>query len=462
MKKNIYTLALAAALMASAATLTSCDEDNHGTTPTPPTAEESLYVIPAVDGEATYLITATSLDSGRVSAIGNGTEVMNASYWVYKDGEYAFALVYNKGGAGTGASYYLDGNGRIAEKYTYTYNRITTYGTWGDHVITASTGDASKPDAEGNYAQVLLFNYLNANDGTQEEGSINAENFLGNGEKVHFAGIVETGNRLYTSVIPGGMSLYGISHWPEMVTDASLVTTEAGGSGSGAYTAGVIPSTQYPDSAFVAIYTGSSFDEAPIIARTGKIGFACGRMRSQYYQTIWAASNGDLYVFSPGYGRSFVSTDALKKVTGTLPSGVVRIKAGETEFDEDYYVNIEALGNKNPLFRCWHIDEDYFLLQLYKNGAESMINDGQYADVSELAIFKAEEGTLTLITGLPENMSIGGEPYGENGAVYIPVNVTTDAYPSFYKVDARTATAVKGLTVETESIKTAGRLTVKH
>ena len=462
MKKNIYTLALAAALMASAATLTSCDEDNHGTTPTPPTAEESLYVIPAVDGEATYLITATSLDSGRVSAIGNGTEVMNASYWVYKDGEYAFALVYNKGGAGTGASYYLDGNGRIAEKYTYTYNRITTYGTWGDHVITASTGDASKPDAEGNYAQVLLFNYLNANDGTQEEGSINAENFLGNGEKVHFAGIVETGNRLYTSVIPGGMSLYGISHWPEMVTDASLVTTEAGGSGSGAYTAGVIPSTQYPDSAFVAIYTGSSFDEAPIIARTGKIGFACGRMRSQYYQTIWAASNGDLYVFSPGYGRSFVSTDALKKVTGTLPSGVVRIKAGETEFDEDYYVNIEALGNKNPLFRCWHIDEDYFLLQLYKNGAESMVNDGQYADVSELAIFKAEEGTLTLITGLPENMSIGGEPYGENGAVYIPVNVTTDAYPSFYKVDARTATAVKGLTVETESIKTAGRLTVKH
>lgn len=78
----------------------------------------------------------------------------------------------------------------------------------------------------------------------------------------------------------------------------------------------------------------------------------------------------------------------------------MRIKAGETHFDEDYYVNIEALGNKNPLFRCWHIDEDYFLLQLYKNGAESMINDGQYADVSELAIFKAEEGLLTLISGL--------------------------------------------------------------
>lgn len=51
MKKNINTLMLAAALMASATALTSCDKDNNGTTPTPPATEESLYVIPAVDGE---------------------------------------------------------------------------------------------------------------------------------------------------------------------------------------------------------------------------------------------------------------------------------------------------------------------------------------------------------------------------------------------------------------------------
>ena len=121
---------------------------------------------------------------------------------------------------------------------------------------------------------MLLFNYLNSKDGSQEEASVNAENFLGNGEKVHFAGIVEANNRLYTSVIPGGMSLYGIAQWPEMVTDESLVTTEAGGSGSGAYTAGVIPSTQYPDKAFIAIYSGDSFDEKPVIAETDKIGFA--------------------------------------------------------------------------------------------------------------------------------------------------------------------------------------------
>ena len=56
-----------------------------------------------------------------------------------------------------------------------------------------------------------------------------------------------------------------------------------------------------------------------MIAKTDKIGYACGRMRSQYYQTIWAADNGDVYVFSPGYGRTAVSSSDLKKVTGQKP-----------------------------------------------------------------------------------------------------------------------------------------------
>lgn len=456
--KKYYVWALTISLMS---VLTACEKNNGDIEPVPnPNVTESLYVIPAVVGDASYLITAESLDDGEVSVEGNGTEVLNASYWVYKGNNYVFALVYNKGGVGTGASYYLNANGKPIEKFAYTYNRITTYGTWGDNIITASTGDASVADEKGNIPQVLLFNYLNALDGSQEESFVNAENFLGNGEKVHFAGFAEANNKLYTSVIPGGMSLYGISRWPDKVTDETLITTEAGGSGSGAYTAGVIPSTQYPDKAYIAIYSGNSFDEEPIIAETDKIGFACGRFRSQYYQTIWTTNDGDVYAFSPGYGRTFISTNELKKTTGQLPSGVVRIKAGETDFDEYYYVNLEELGNNNPMYRCWYIDDDYFLLQFYRNGVESMINDGKDADVSELGIFDAANKTLKLVSGLPTDMSIGGEPYGENGAVYIPINVTTGEYPAFYKVDAKTGKAVKGLTIKAESIQTAGKLNV--
>ncbi|MCB6551502.1 DUF4374 domain-containing protein, partial [Parabacteroides distasonis] len=81
-----------------------------------------------------------------------------------------------------------------------------------------------------------------------------------------WAGLVEANNKIYTSVILMGMSKYGIKKWPEAVTDQELVTKTDGGSGSGAYTAGVIPSTQYPDNAYVAIYSGTNFNETPVIA----------------------------------------------------------------------------------------------------------------------------------------------------------------------------------------------------
>ncbi len=152
----------------------------------------------------------------------------------------------------------------------------------------------------------------------------------------------------------------GQSNRPKLITKAD------GGSGSGAYTAGVIPSTQYPDNAYVAIYSGTNFNGTPVIATTDKIGYACGRMRSQYYQTIWPADNGDVYVFSPGYGRTAVSSSDLKKVTGKETLRRNAYQSGCNSFDPDYYVNFEEIGTKHPIFRCWHISEDYFLLQLYK------------------------------------------------------------------------------------------------
>ena len=258
-------------LFRSGVFVASCDDDNNPVD-NPPIDGETAYVVAATTGEASYLVVANSLDEGTVSTQGNGTEVIGGTYWVYKGLDYVFALVYNKGGAGTGASYYLGADGKMKEKYTYTYNRITSYGTWGDKVVTVSTGDSKITDEDQNVAQALLFNYLDATDGSQEEGTLLAENYLGNGEKVSWAGLVEANNKIYTSVIPMGMSKYGIKKWPEAVTDQELVTKTDGGSGSGAYTAGVIPSTQYPDNAYVAIYNGTNFNETPVIAKTDKIG----------------------------------------------------------------------------------------------------------------------------------------------------------------------------------------------
>lgn len=463
-KNNTFNLLATALVISGTMAIVSCDDSSDLNNSSGNTKVTSRYVIAAKAGGATYLITAESPDSGYISTRKNGTETIGGSYWVFYDDKCLFSLQYNDGSAGTGASYVLNANtGKIQEDKSYTFNRITTYGVWGDNVITVSTNNGSAESIVAGdttyYAKYLQFNYLNANSGVTKTGSHIAENFLNNGETVSFAGFVEANGKLYTSVVPTGMSHYCVKAYPDKITDTGLVATKKGGSGSGAYTPGQIPSTQYPDSAFVAIYSGDSFNETPIITRTGKIGYACGRYKSQYYQTIWAADNGDLYVFSSGYGRTATSSADLKRVTGTLPSGVVRIKAGATDFDPDYYYNLEEIGTGHPLFRCWHITEDYFLIQHYSSNEMTA-----QTPVKELAIFKGEGGQYRQVTdGLPDvgKISSFGTPFSANGYAYIPVVTTDGNSPALYKIDPKTGKATKGLVIDAEEVVAAGKLSAK-
>lgn len=465
-RKNLF-LGLGALCMGSI--FMSCQE-NDGPSFSAHNNFKGNYVIPVTAGGTSYLLTAESLDEGRISVIENGKEFQDQiSYWIFYDPYYFFGIKYNNGSQGTGGCYYLDAQNIPQKKYSYTFNRFTTYGKWGDNVITVSTGNTNQKDDKGNAAQGFLFNYLNVKTGTTStnQNVILAENYLGNGEKVTMAGFVEANGKLYTSIIPMGMSHYGVNMWPDKVVNKDYIATGDGGSGSGKYTAGQIPSTQYPDNAYIAIYSGNSFDDTPLIATTDKIGFACGRMKSQYYQTIWSDDDGNLYVFSGGYGRTATQPAAganLKaKAQGKLKSGVVRIPAGSNDFD-DYYCNLEEMvgASGNPLFRCWHVGGDYFLLNNYGCSIEEVAKLSSNAPKNELVIFKASEKRLIPITGLPDKAlisSFGNSPYLENKYFYIPVLTTEEgAIPTFYKINPETGIAVKGLEVEADEITTVGKI----
>ena len=204
MGKNHYLWALAA--IVGSLTMASCSDDE----PTSPSdggalaAGESRYIIAASAGDAVYLLTAKSLDEGQITAYQDGLETESSSNWIFYGDRYLFSFQYNDGAQGTGFSYNLDAaTGKMVEAQQYTYNRTTTYGTWGENVITSSTNAGTREqDAQGNYAYYLQFNYLNVNDATSSSGSCLAENFLGNGERVSFAGFVEANGKLYTSVVP--------------------------------------------------------------------------------------------------------------------------------------------------------------------------------------------------------------------------------------------------------------------
>lgn len=453
MKKFLIT-SLTAAFFAGCL-FTSCSDDNTVDPNPGENEDQSGYVIAASADEANYLLKTNTLTEGTTSAVKNGLTTQSGSYWIYYQDKYLYRLVYNQGNAGLTSSYILNDKGKVEERdNTYEIKRFTSYGIYNDLIITSSTGDMGEKYADENGYQPkgLLLSYLDVKQETFKTNNevIKVENYLENGEFVTLAGILQVGSKIFSAAIPMGLSQYGVkAEGGKYVKYPELVKKEAGGSGSGSYKEGELQWTQYPDEAWIAIYNNEKF-ENPKLIKTDKISYASGRFKSQYYQTIWTAGNGDVYVFSPSYAKTMTADVQKTK----LPAGVVRIKAGTEDFDS-YYCNIEEQSAGKSFLRCWHIADDYFLMLMY----DRPLTEAGFA-AKELAIFKAEDKKLTYVSGMPSKDIISGfgsTPYVENGIAYVAVT-TTDGQPAIYQVNPKTASATKGITVESEQISAVGKL----
>ena len=440
------------ATLAVAVTLTACgsDDDIINNDGVAETTSAFIFSGTNSEGTANYIATVASLDEGESSIVGNGVETFTGTEWfTYKD-KYLFRLQYNQGNNGGTSAYFLNSQGQIQQTdYTFDIQRFTTYGIYGDYVITAAAAASSTLDAQGNAAYGIAVTYLDAEKGiTRNREMINAENFLGTGEYVTLSGMVEANGKLYSAVIPLGLSAYGAAadggKYIKEGNDNLLAVAENG--------ARTLNTTQYPDSCFVVVYDNEKM-ENPTIIRTDKMSYACGRMRSQFYQCIWPAANGDIYVFSPNWTRQ--QTDA--RLRSEYKSMVMRIKAGAKEFDESYgAVDIETLAGM-PLFRCWNMSEDYFLCQFYGNGMNTM---GTSANV--LGIYQGSTKEFKKIQGLPSTdviTAFSKRPYTDaNGLTYIAVQTNDGNKPAVYSIDPKTATAKKGVEIECGTISYAGKL----
>lgn len=467
MKKNFFLTGLFATAMAGL-TLTACDDDpSIGGGDGGDDDNNAEYVIAAsvtASGNTTnVLVNAESLDEGTVTTINNGVVNDGATYWVFFKEQYLYALTYNQGEAGGTRSYIMDASGELKKRSAeFGVKRFTTYGIYDKYIMTSSTGDGPTEwnDENGYTPKVFLLSYLDpaaetftTND-TQNKAYL-SENFLGTGEYVTLSGMLEHNNKIYTAAVPMGLSQYGTKDqngkWV-LPSNEDLVKKESGGSNSSAYKKDELQWTQYPNECWVAIFDDATMTSKKLI-KTDKISYAAGRMKSQYYQMIWAADNGDVYVFSPSFAKTM--TDARQKTT--LPAGVVRIPSGSTEFD-DYYCNLEALTNGNSFLRSWHIADDYFMLLMYDR---PLTETGYVAN--QLAIFKAGDKKLTYVTGLPSTDQISGfgnEPYVEKGNAYVTVTFNEGGgNPAIYKINPATATATKGLTIEATQVSGVGKLT---
>lgn len=470
MKNNRLTLrAMLPALMIGAGVFSSCEPDNPNGDK-PDVGDFSRYVIAtsttASNNTSYALLTASSIESGKVSAKGNGLLNDGATQWIFYQDQYLYALNYHQGNAGTTASYILKADSSMQKRNReYNVRRFTTYGIYDQYIMTTSSGDGPTEwaDKHGYVPQSFLVSYLDveaedySTNNTQDQAYL-SENFLGNGEYVTLAGLLQKDGKLFSVAVPMGLSQYGCMQEDEagnphkwvLPGNEDLIKTESGGSGSGAYDKDELQWTQYPDSCWVAIFDNESLKSKKII-KTGKISYAAGRMKSQYYQMIWEDGNGDIYVFSPSYAKTMKDPRQQTK----LPAGVVRIPDGSEDFD-DYYCNIEAQSNGRGFMRVWPIAEDYFLMLMY----DKPYSETGYA-ATQLAVFKARDQKLTYVEGLPSTISgFGNTPYVENGKVYVAVTLS-DANPAIYIIDPASAKATKGLEVEATQITGIGKLNYK-
>lgn len=464
MKRNYFFAGLLAMAM-TGMTLTSCTDNDE---PGSGSKAEGNYVIATTviaNGITNYvLLTAESLESGEITAAGNGLVNEGATYWVFYGNKYLYALNYNQGNAGTTQSFILNANNDI-EKRTqeYNVNRFTTYGFSDRYIMTTSTGDGPTElnDANGYTPKSFLISYLDVENQTYTSNAVTSatpflsENFLGNGEYVTLAGIEQVGTKIYAAAIPMGLSQYGCmqknedgsSKWV-LPGNEDLVKTESGGSHSSSYKKDELQWTQYPNECRVAIFNDRTLATAKII-KTDRISYAAGRNKSQYYQMNWKADDGYVYVFSPSYAKTMADV----RQQTTLPAGVVRINTTTEEFDADYYYNLEEKAAGASFLRTWYISGNYFLMLMYD---KAITASDKVAN--RLAIFNAATGNLTYVQGIPGDVSgFGNTPYMENGCAYVAVT-TTSGYPAIYKVNPAAATATKGLVVNATQLNGVGKL----
>ena len=416
MKKNYLLSGLLAMAMTGMALISCTDTDEPGSG----SGSKGNYVIAAtatVSGSSVpVLLTAESLESGEITAAGNGLVNDGATYWVFYGNKYLYALNYHQGNAGTTQSFIMNTNGELEKRsQEYNVNRFTTYGYYDQFIMTTSTGDGPTElnDANGYTPQSFLISYLDVEKQTYTKNSVTkdtpflAENFLENGEYVTLAGIEQVGSKVYAAAIPMGLN-----------------------------------------ECHIAIFGDQTLNSHKVIT-TDKISYAAGRNRSQYYQMNWLADDGYVYVFSPSYAKTM--SDSRQQTT--LPAGVVRIDTKAEEFDAAYYYNLEEKANGASFLRTWYISGNYFLLLMYD---KAITASDKVAN--QLAVFNASTGALTYVNGLPSDVSgFGNTPYMENGNAYVAVT-TSSGYPAIYKVDPANATATKGLVVNATQLNGVGKL----
>ncbi|RVU00408.1 DUF4374 domain-containing protein [Mucilaginibacter limnophilus] len=386
---------LAAAVVAVA--LASCaKKENSEAVPEDPGNFIVTVTPTASTGVADYLLTASSLDTGRISTAGNGVEQDGTyRYYVTHNNKF-FSMLYGQGNPGAVTAYNIV-DGKLNKLTNFQTETVQAFAPVNDDLLLFKISrNVATPNS--------LWYKVNTNSLLiTSEGSTNTLELTGTGELAHFSWLKQVGDKVYAPYFS--------------IIDRTFATN-------------------HPNNAWIAVFNYADMSLNKIITddRTSFIG-------RYFTDGLAVTENNDVYAFS--------SSVAVKDGTfnSTKPSAITRIKAGTTEFDQSYFFNFEEATGGMNITNWLYVGNNTFIVN-----ATTKTEKGAYTVGSNVGIVNVVDKTYKPVTGLPAKATIAGLTTNnytpkDGKTAYVGVNLT-DASSWVYKIDASTATATKGLKVE--------------
>ncbi len=373
------------------------------------------------DNETDYIVSKEDIMTGEISAVGTGIELTSWRFF-YPVGQTLFSTGYSEDNQG--AAYGDNGAGLIEKKGGFIFeNALEMFGASDD-------------------GKTLLAMEIARDQPTRRLHIIDAG-----------TGLVKQISNINIFVEPSIDPRETKISWPtalqvrgdKLFIPFQKIKNEFDDKG-----AAIDLGTTDPDEAFVAVFSYPNIGANPekIISdnRTSNIGI------NGATTGLIESSNGDLYSFSCGAVMAGFSE------ASTKPSGILRIKNNETEFDNEYFFNVEEATNGGKLFSLDYAGGNKAIARILTNDTGNKWEAfGRTVFNQKLVIIDLEAKTVTDVANIPLHAKRYTSPIlVENGKAYVSVETASDAY--VYQVDVATATGTKGAKIIGKTIKGFFRL----
>ena len=401
--KNFFRCALYTAIAITTIGCSSDDDSSGDTNETgTDTGSEKIFAVAAGIGtsDSPFIITlADDLMNGTISYRNKGIKQIG-----FRDFNSAGGNLYSIGGlsARDYVSYTLDEDDQLTENGNLNFGRenFDLFDPIGDGKTLLGISPSRNP-TDGTDFQLYTIDI--ATNSYSKETSVEIRDLYSETEDwIYYTGMQVSGNKLYQTFYPLNAQDF---------------------------------KTTYTDKQFTAIYSYPEllFEKVIEDTRTGPAGTFGTR------SGIFKTDNGDLYT---------ISHSSLGYSSASKSAAILRIAAGTTEYDTNYFFETEDVPNGGKIFKAIHIGGDRLFAVLSN---QEVADTAKFIDInSRLAIVDLKAQTIKPIPGIPNftgNGTVRFVAHQDGNDVYTTIK-DADGVINIYKVDINTLEATKGAIID--------------